>query len=312
MNAKTKRPAPEFKHFTVVPCTPTIGGTIEGIHLSELTDESAAELRTALWHYGVLFAREQHLTPEQQKRVASYFGDELEKHSFGGSLAEQGHPEVLKIQMVSNKTGKLTTDHWHQDVTGRKHPNIMAVLQAEEVVFGADTMWASSSAAWDSLPYAMKLLFLNIDIEHDGVYAVLRHGFANAREMAAGLMQKDEANIHPAVVHHPFTGRLCLYVGNGYVKRVHGYPTDLSELIIKLANELPKTPEYQVRHQWRKGDVAMWDNFGTWHYGVTGDLGDQPRLLYRVAAVSKTIVPALDRERAMRELLASRPESILA
>lgn len=305
MSTTTRGPAPEFKHFKVTPCTPTIGGTIEGMHLSELTDESAAELRSALWHYGVLFAREQHLTPVQQKQVASYFGDELEKHTFGRSLVDQGHPEVLKIQIENDKNGKLSTDHWHQDVTGRKHPNIMAVLQAEEVPFGADTMWASSSAAYDSLPYAMKLLFLNLDIEHDGVYAVLRHGFASAREKIAKLMELDEANTHPAVVQHPFTGRLCLYVGNGYVKRVHGYPTDLSELIIKLANELPKTPELQVRHQWRKGDVAMWDNFGTWHYGVTGDLGDQPRLLYRVAAVSKTIVPTLDRDRAMRELLAS-------
>lgn len=295
--------APVFKHFKVIPCTPRIGGTIEGMHLSELNDDSAEELRQALWHYGVLFAREQHLTPVQQKKVASYFGDELEKHSFGGSLADQGHPEVLRIEMVDNESGKLTTDHWHQDVTARKHPNIMAVLQAEVVPFGSDTMWASATAAYDSLPYALKLLFLNLDIDHDGAYAVLRHGFANAHQMAENLLKKGEANTHPAVVNHPVTGRLCLYIGNGYVKRVHKYPTDLSELILKLANELPKTPEFQVRHQWRKGDVAMWDNYGTWHYGVTGALGNQPRLLYRVAAVSKTVTPTLDRERAVRELL---------
>jgi imidazolonepropionase-like amidohydrolase len=59
---------PEFKHFKVTPASPTIGGTIEGIHLSEISDSMAAELRTALWHYGVLFARDQHLTPEQQKK----------------------------------------------------------------------------------------------------------------------------------------------------------------------------------------------------------------------------------------------------
>jgi hypothetical protein len=44
---------PEFKHFEVIPASPTLGGTIEGIHLSEICDGMAAELRTALWHYGV-------------------------------------------------------------------------------------------------------------------------------------------------------------------------------------------------------------------------------------------------------------------
>ncbi len=310
MNAlvqNARRDVPVFKHFTVVPSAPRIGGTIEGMHLSALNPESAEELRRALWHYGVLFAREQHLTPAQHMKVASYFGDELEKHAFGKSLADQGFPEVVKIEMVFTDKGKLTTDHWHHDVTGRKHPTLMSVLQAVEVPFGADTMWASASGAWDLLPHALKLMFLNLDIEHDAVYAVLRHGFANAIEMAQKLMSAGEANTHPAVIHHPYTGRPCLFVGNGYPRRVLGFPTDLSELVLKLANELPKLPELQVRHQWRAGDVAMWDNFGTLHYGVTGDLSrTEPRLLHRVSAFSKNIVPTLDRERAMRELLQSR------
>ena len=59
---------------------------------------------------------------------------------------------------------------WFQDhgIAGaqgrRKYPNFVSILQAKEVPFGADTMWASASAAYDRLPYALKLLFLNIDI----------------------------------------------------------------------------------------------------------------------------------------------------
>ena len=64
---------PEFKHFEVTPVSPTLGGTIEGAHLSEISEDMAAELRTALWHYGVLFAHDQHLTPEQQKNTGPVF-----------------------------------------------------------------------------------------------------------------------------------------------------------------------------------------------------------------------------------------------
>lgn len=300
----TLRDTPEFKHFRVVPVTPHIGGRIEGMHLSEVNDQNIDELRRALWHYGVLFAKEQHLSADQMKKIALYFGDELEQHSYARTL--DGDPEVLLIEMVYADKAKLTTDIWHHDVTGRKHPNIMSVLQADEVPFGADTMWASASAAYESLPYALKLLFLNLDIDHDAAYAVLRHGFADSSNIALRMIERGEATTHPAVVHHHATGRPCMFVGNGYIKRVSEYSTELSELILKMANELPKLPEFQVRHQWSPGDVAIWDNFGTWHYGVVSGIRGQVRRLRRVAAVSRSISPTLDRARAMQELVASR------
>ena len=46
MNAlvqNARRDVPVFKHFTVVPSAPRIGGTIEGMHLSALNPESAEE-----------------------------------------------------------------------------------------------------------------------------------------------------------------------------------------------------------------------------------------------------------------------------
>ena len=297
--------AREFRHFTVTPATPVIGGTIEGLHLSELDEDSAADLREALWHYGVLFAREQHLSFEQQKKVALHFGEELERHSFGKTLADQGHPEVLVIEKYQSDKARTTTDIWHHDVTARSHPNIMSILQADEVPFGADTMWASATAAYDRLPYALKLLFLNLDIEHDTVFMALRHGFGDASTDTEKLLKLGEMATHPAVINHPFTGRLGLFIGNGYVKRVHGYRAETSELILRIANELPTIPELQVRHQWRRGDVALWDNFGTVHYGVTADVGNSVRRLHRVAAWSNNVRPSLDRETAVRELLAS-------
>jgi alpha-ketoglutarate-dependent taurine dioxygenase len=289
-----------FKHFRVVPATPVIGGTIEGLHLSELNDESSDDLREALWRYGVLFARDQHLTFDQMKKVALRFGEELEHHTFGKTLASQGHPEVLVIESYKSDKAKKTTDIWHHDVSARKHPNITSVLQADEVPFGADTMWASTTAAFERLPYALKLLFLNLDIDHDTAYLMLRHDFGDASTGLEAIAKLREAHTHPAVINHPVTGRLCLFVGNGYIKRVHGYDAEISELILKLANELPKVPELQVRHQWRKGDVAMWDNFGTVHYGVTADLGDKVRRLHRVAAWSSSVSPTLDRASAIR------------
>ncbi|MBL8382854.1 MAG: TauD/TfdA family dioxygenase, partial [Burkholderiales bacterium] len=218
----------------------------------------------------------------------------------------EGHPEVLVIQKKPGIGQRTSTDAWHHDVTARMHPNVAAVLQADQVPFGADTMWASASAAYDRLPFAVKLMFLNLEVEHDLLYFIERHDYTGNPAFLEKVLKAGERATHPAVINHPVTGKLCLFVGNGYVKRVHGYSTDMSEAILQLANQMPRTPEIQVRHQWRKGDIAIWDNFGTTHYGVSGDVGDQLRRLYRVAAWSPKVRPALDRAAAMRDLLASQ------
>jgi taurine dioxygenase len=292
----------EYHQFIVEPCTPAIGGRIKGCHLSELDETGAADLRDALWEYGVLFATKQHLSFEQMKQTAHIFGERLEEHTFAPTMAEEGHPEVVKIERLKGSSAKTTTDIWHHDVVSRTHPNIMSILQADQVPFGADTMWASMTAAYDRLPYAMKLLFANLMIEHDSLYLALRHDFGGSGITPESMAALAESAVHPAVVSHHATNRPCLFVGNGHVKRVSGYPTDFSEYIIKMANELPKIPELQVRHKWEAGDVAMWDNFGTAHYGVTADLADQDRLLHRVAAWSEKVVPYQDRETVMQSL----------
>jgi len=291
-----------YSQFTIVPCTPTIGGRIEGVHLSDLDAQGAADLRDALWEFGVLFAANQHLSFDQMKQTALIFGDRLEEHTFAPTMADEGHPEVVRIERLKGSAAKTTTDIWHHDVLARKNPNIMSILQADQVPFGADTMWASMSAAYARMPYALKLLYTNLMIEHDSLYLTLRHDFGGSGITLEKMAALAEAATHPAVITHHATGKPCLFVGNGYVKRVQGYETEFSEYLVKMANELPKIPELQVRHQWQPGDVALWDNFGTAHYGVTADLAEQDRLLYRIASWSPDVTPQLDRAAIMAAL----------
>ena len=287
-----------FSHFDVTPATPVLGAYLSGLNLADVTESAAEELRAALWRYGVLFLRDQHLTPEQLTAAGYLFGPQLEEHTFGKTMADEGHPEVLVIEQMQSDRAKTTTDIWHHDVTARQNPNLVSVLQASEVPFGADTMWTSAAAAFDWLPDALKVLFLSLDVEHDTAYMALRHDFAPADKLA-DLVALGESAIHPAVIRHPFNDRLCLFVGNGYTKRIHGYSAEQGEHLIKLAIEQAKIPEIQVRFQWQPGDIAIWDNLGTLHYGVTGDLRNQKRLLHRVAAWSPDIRPSLDRQAAI-------------
>jgi len=296
----------EFRHLEITPLTPNIGGMIENIDLSILDDDIREELRSALWRFGVLVARNQNLSVQEQKDVALVFADQLEIHSYGPSLADEGHPEVLRVEMYPAGRAQTSTDIWHQDVTGRKHPNFVNVIQAKEVPFGADTMWASAKLGFEWLPFELKQLFLSIDVEHDTVYGILRHDIGDDTVDIKKLMAMGEQTTRPAVIKHPVTGELLMFINNVWTKRVSGYSADLSEAILRIAFDVPKKPELQVRHQWQPGDIAIWDNFSTWHYGVTADLRGKRRLLYRVGAWSKDINLTLDRESALERLTASR------
>ena len=280
----------DYKHFRVVPRTPVIGGWIEGCDLGSLGEDSRDDLRDALWTYGVLFGKRQHLSFKAMKDIAHVYGDQLEQHTFAPTMAEQGHPEVVVIQRIKTDKAKATTDIWHHDVSARRHPNIMSILQAEQVPFGADTMWSSMSSAYLRMPTAIRALFEALRIEHDSLYLMMRHDFGD-QSIIDKIAANREHSVHPAVIRHHATGRPCLFVGNGYVQRVQGYEAELSEQLIRIANDYCKIPELQVRHSWEPGDVAIWDNFGTAHYGVSADIGDQVRRLHRVASWSETVTP---------------------
>ena len=108
--------------------------------------------------------------------------------------------------------------------------------------FGADSMWTSAAAAFECLPRALQVLYLSLDVEHDTTYMALRHDFAPAGKLA-DIVALNESAVHPAVIRHPFNDRLCLFVGNGYTKRVHGYSAEQGEHLIKLAIEQAKILE---------------------------------------------------------------------
>jgi len=85
---------------------------------------------------------------------------------------------------------------------------------------------------------------------------------------------------HPVVWVHPETGKRVLVLGN-FVKRFVGLGSSESASLFALLQNRITRLENTVRWSWRVGDLAIWDNRATQHYGVA-DYDDQPRYLERV------------------------------
>ena len=86
---------------------------------------------------------------------------------------------------------------------------------------------------------------------------------------------------HPLVRTHDETGEKALYVCRAFTTQVVGWSRPESKALLDYLFEVSVRPEYQARHKWRPGDLAMWDNRALLHYAVH-DHGDEPRVIHRL------------------------------
>src|SRR6202035_3573744 len=86
---------------------------------------------------------------------------------------------------------------------------------------------------------------------------------------------------HPIVRTHPVTRRKCVYVMRDDCTGIEGMEGGEAEtLIAALADHIVK-PAFVYRHQWRVGDLLMWDNCTVQHRAIQDYDLPQRRLMHR-------------------------------
>jgi taurine dioxygenase len=88
--------------------------------------------------------------------------------------------------------------------------------------------------------------------------------------------------VHPLVRTHPETGRKALYMNPNRMEAVVGLERAESDALLDALVRHATQLKYQYRHQWRQGDILIWDNRCTMHKAN----GDYPqgarRLMHRI------------------------------
>lgn len=236
--------------------TGSVGAEIQGVDLNDLDRQGFEQIKAALLEHGVLIFRDQSLTPESHKAFGLRFGP---LHTHPAAQGVEGHPEILLLRNFGKE--RTITEVWHSDVTCEKRPPSVSILCARTLPeYGGDTMWANQYLAYDRLSPGLRRML-------DGMQAV--HGGFSL-----------EAT-HPVVRTHPESGRRALFVNAGFTRHFEGMTVDESRPLLKLLVEHATTPDLCYRHQWRPGDVAVWDNRGVMHFAVH-DYGTQERVMHRV------------------------------
>ena len=268
--------------------TPKIGVEIEGADLAgALDDTTMNEILTLLNHNGVAVMRGQKLGIEQFMGFGRRIGP-LAVHSLR-QFSKPGFPELMVNSNIieDGKPVGLADggQHWHTDGAYLEKPYRATILYAVEIpiehgVALGDTMFASTSAAYDALTPDMKDRLST----RRGVHC---HGVARAKKAKSLALDAEQQAVlsnsveHPAIRTHPYTGRKCLYVNPGSTLRLTDTDEDESDRLLATLFEHVSQPQFIYRHKWRAGDVVMWDNCSTQHCAVGDYQLPLRRLLYR-------------------------------
>jgi taurine dioxygenase len=138
---------------------------------------------------------------------------------------------------------------------------VLSVLEALEVEAGVvPTEYRDTYTAYETLPRGLRS-----DLEHRQII------YFDPRLPPPSELPRLADAMHPIFTPHPHTGRRALFV-NDFADRIAGVNRDESDgLLASLRAHLDvSAPRYF--HEWRSGDIVMWDNIGVQHRrdAVTG------------------------------------------
>jgi len=250
----------------IVPSGMALGAEIKGVDLRTLSTEAFARIKQAFHEHLVLAIRGQDLTDPDLIAFGKRFGAlEPPGMSIIGKPYLDDYPDVLVISNLKSDEGTPLGNLgdgeaiWHTDMSYRDVPCSAAILHAWEVPpSGGDTSFANQYLAYETLPQDLQDKIDGRIMVHDETYnsgGQLRKGFKEVTDPREAPGAR-----HPIVRTHPVTGRKCLYLGRRRNGCILGLDLDDSEETLDRLWAHATQPSLAWTHQWRKGDVLIWDN----------------------------------------------------
>jgi taurine dioxygenase len=268
--------------FEVRPTSGALGAELLGIDLSRaLAPEAVADIRQAFNEHGVIFFRDQRLTPEQHIAFAKSMGPININRFF---KAAPGYPQIAEVRKEAAQKTNIGGG-WHTDHSYDQIPALGSILLAREIPErGGDTMFACMAQAYDALSEGLKRTLKGLRAVHSSRHVFGTKAHETNPERKDRLINPDQATqeaVHPVVIRHPETGRPTLYVNSNFTTHFEGWTGKESKPLLEYLYQHASRPEFQTRFKWEEGSIAFWDNRATWHYALNDYHGER-RLMHRI------------------------------
>ena len=279
--------------LTVTPATPVFCARVRGTHINKTLDDGAFRaIRAAFDEHLILIFSNQPMTDEQQIDFSERFGP-LEGTALAGVNPGAGTPFARQSNLDIKSGEVIPADDrrmfyqkanmlWHADSSFKAIPSLCSVLTARVVPpVGGATEFASTRAAYASLSEKEKAEIENLVVEYDFAYSRGLAGFTFSAEERARMAPVR----HRLVRSNKANGLKSVMIGV-HAKCVAGWPDDESRALLDDLLARATRPENTYRHEWRTGDVVVWDNQAAVHRATEYDTTNHQRLMQRTTISS--------------------------
>jgi alpha-ketoglutarate-dependent taurine dioxygenase len=191
---------------------------------------------------------------------------------------------VLKVTLDKKESPLLAeylwgTFYWHMDDTYADVPPLATLLAPRALSeTGGQTEFANTYASYDDLPEERKRFVERLKVIHKMESAHRIYNKTPTPEQV-DYWRTFEPKTHPLVWRHR-TGRKSLVLSTS-ATQVVGMHENESRALLQELTEWATQPRFVYQHQWRMGDLLIWDNTGTMHRALPYD-ADSGRKLHRV------------------------------
>ena len=256
------------------------GAIVTGVSLVDMDDKTFKTLYQAFLEYGFLVLPEQFLSEQQNIEFGKRFG-ELE---FGAlPLANQHRNDdgsfstLVKLDSQRMRTNR-GNEAWHTDSTYWPVSSKCAMLSAFKVPkVGGQTELADMRAGYASLPIDLQEQIESLSAYHSTEFSQA-NDLGDFPERDKNSIYHGEAYLRPLVKVHPETGVKSLFIGR-HAFGIPGLSRQRSrELLAQLLEHVVDEPTRVYQHQWREGDLLVWDNRALLHRARPYDYSE-PRVL---------------------------------
>jgi len=279
----------------IIPLTANFGARIVG---ADLTDPTPA-LRDACWQafdqYAVCVFEDSRLDDAGHVAFSRLFGDlemapritaaagrgprcSLPELFDAGNIGADGNILVDERRRLLN----LGNQQWHTDSSFRPERSSYSMLLAHQIPpAGADTELADMRAAYDALPDATKQRIDGLEVVHSYWHSRQKVGYPEPTDAEVAAIPGAR---QPLVLPHPRTGRPALYLA-AHASHVEGMDVAEGRALLAELTDFATQDRFRYAHQWKLGDLLVWDNLCTMHRATPFDDTRYPRDMRRTTVI---------------------------
>lgn len=269
----------------VKPCA-GVGAEVLGIDLAgDISDASFKKIRKAYADHGVIFFRDQEITPNQHIEFAERWGDIVVNRFF---TPVNKHPRIAEVRK-SPKDNNNIGGEWHTDHSYDAEPAMGSILVARELPEkGGDTLFANMYAAYDALSDGLKKTLNSLSAVHSSRHVFGQEGSLKDSDKMKNAKNATQDSVHPVVIKHPLSKRKALYINPGFTRHFEHWTMQESAPLLEQLYAHAARPEFTCRFNWRPGSIAFWDNRATWHYALN-DYHGSSRVMHRITVAGGSL-----------------------